>query len=112
MAMNNGDALFHLAALLWRKNKLIRIGINSKRHRPEFIRHYSKSPPSCMSAHAEMDAMLSAEPGDTLYVIRWLKSGQIAMAKPCKYCQQRIKRLKLKVFYTNEKGEWERLALP
>lgn len=110
MALNNGQT-FHLAALLWRrKNKLIRIGINSTRTRKEWVRFYSAVTASSDSAycgHAEMDAMRDAQPGDVLEVIRWTKDGRICMAKPCVHCQNRLRRLGLKVKFTNAEGEWE-----
>lgn len=112
MAMNN-DQPFHLAALLWRgKNKLIRIGINSARGRREWVRFYSgvtTNSDRAYCSHAEMDAIQDARPGDVLEVIRWTKDGQVTMAKPCVHCRNRIKRLGLKVRFTNYSGEWEML---
>lgn len=107
MALNNGHQ-FHLAALLWRRGKLIRIGINSDRSNPSFTRFYEDGTSSC--THAEMDALEVARPGDYLEVIRWKKNGKIAMAKPCEYCQLRIRRLDINVRYTDEHGKWARLT--
>ena len=109
MALANGQD-FHLAALLWRDNKLIRIGINGIRSSSSFRRFYSDGDMADCS-HAEMDALQFYKPGDRLEVFRWTKNGKLALAKPCKYCMKRIKRLKVKVRYTNSKGEWESLSL-
>lgn len=108
MAMNNFEP-FHLAALLYRNNKLVRIGINGARHRPEFMRFYSNKRNKAYSCHAEMDAILMAKPGDRLEVMRWLANGSLANARPCVHCRRRIKRLGLIVNFTNKNGEWERL---
>ena len=107
MALANGQS-FHLAALLWRRGKLVRIGINGRVNR-SFKRYYG-SGSTCSESHAEMDALLYAEPGDYLEVIRWSAKGERTMAKPCRFCQAWIKRIPLsRVRYTNAKGEWEYL---
>lgn len=107
MALSNGQD-FHLAALLWRDNKLIRIGINGIRSSPSFRRYYSDGDIAECS-HAEMDALQFYKYGDRLEVLRWTKNGNLAMAKPCRYCMKRIKHLDVKVRYTNSKGNWETL---
>lgn len=109
MAMaNNGS--FHIAALLYRRNKLIRIGINGSKESPEFLRYFSDGT-KVYCAHAEMEALQVAKPGDKLIVMRWRKDGTIAIAKPCKYCQQHIKRKKIStVKYTNRQGNFSILG--
>lgn len=106
MAFNNGNS-FHLAALLWRDNKLVRIGINGRSGNR--FRRYYRDGSVAFCSHAETDAMLRAEPGDLLEVIRWNARGQRAMAKPCRYCQKLIRRLGVRVRYTNYQGKWEYL---
>lgn len=108
MALNNGHD-FHLAALLWRRGKLIRIGINSDRIDPANIRYFEDGDNACCT-HAEMDALSVARPGDYLEVMRWKANGKKAMAKPCDYCQMRIRRLDINVRYTDEQGKWARLT--
>lgn len=110
MALNNDDP-FHLAALLWRRGKLIRIGINGREGKV-FQRFYSKGTDGqrAYCAHAEMDALLHAKPGDRLEVIRWLKDGTVANAKPCRFCMSWIRRSQISsVRYTNYLGQWERI---
>lgn len=102
MALNN-DCPFHLAALLWRRGKLIRIGINSRKKSPSFSRYYADGD-HANEAHAEMDALLVAKPGDYLEVMRWRKDGVLALAKPCKYCMLRIRRLEINARYTDSNG--------
>jgi len=105
MARCNGED-FHIAAFLYRNGKLIRIGINGSKCSPRFVRHYKNG--IAYSAHAEMDALSVAKPGDTLIVIRWLKNGERVMAKPCRFCQSKIKQAKLSsVKYTNIEGKFE-----
>lgn len=105
MAMNN-QCSFHLAALLWRRGKLIRIGINSRKKNPSFSRYYPDGD-HALEAHAEMDALLVARPGDYLEVMRWRKDGVLALAKPCKHCMLRIRRLEINVRYTDSNGIWQ-----
>lgn len=103
----NNDQPFHLAALLWRNKTLIRIGINSACTSPKFKRVFSDKK-SCFCAHAELDALQVARPGDVLEVIRWSKLGHMTMAKPCKYCMKRIQEVGLKrVTFTNWEGQFE-----
>lgn len=106
MAMNNGQE-FHLAAILWRKGKLIRIGINSTKTDPSFQRYYSNGHSTC--AHAEMDALQVAKSGDYLEVMRWNPYGEVMNAKPCGFCQLRIKRFGVNTRFTNKEGKWTSL---
>jgi hypothetical protein len=108
MALNNGQE-YHLAALLWRRGKLLRIGINSNRADPSHTRYFEDGDSACCT-HAEMDALCVARPGDYLEVMRWKPNGKLAMAKPCEYCQLRIRRLDINVRYTDENGNWARLT--
>jgi len=103
--MNNGLP-FHIAALLYRNGKLISIQANGNSYDRRFFRIYKDGRAFC--AHAEMAALTSSRPGDKLVVIRWTKDGQLAMAKPCRWCQKHIKRARLlNVRYTNINGQWE-----
>lgn len=62
-------------------------------------------------SHAEMVVLKQAQRGDLLEVIRWIGSNpeQPTMAKPCKFCQDKIKRLGIRVKYTDWNGDWETL---
>lgn len=85
-AMNN-DHDFHLAAFLYRGKSLVRIGINTDKTHPQFQRVYSNGEEN-YSLHAEMDVLRFAKPGDSIFVMRWDKSGERTMAKPCAHCQR------------------------
>ena len=68
----------------------------------------------CYDAHAESLACTHSKKFDSpdLYVTRYLATGQVTMAKPCKHCQIAIKRTNIKrVFYTDWDGNWQRLIL-
>lgn len=101
----------HLAAVLWRKRKPVRIGTNRNKTHPRAVRTFEdNSQAACL--HAEMDALIAAQPGDTLEVLRWLKDGRLTMAKPCEHCQKWIRESRIrKVRYTNWEGQWETLTL-
>lgn len=63
--------------------------------------------------HAETHCILKAQNllgdlnGMDLYVIRYLKTGEVRCAKPCAYCVKAIKAAKLRrVYYTDDEGQW------
>jgi deoxycytidylate deaminase len=110
-ALGNGRC-YHLAAILRRKGRVVRIGINTSKTHPRFKRKY---PDGTWAAHmhAEMDALRFSEPGDELEVMRWRKSDNtFAMAKPCRHCMKHIQSAGIKsVRYTNPKGNWEEILM-
>ena len=110
-AMNNGRC-YHLAAILRRRGRVIRIGINSDKTHPRFKRRYDDGTWAA-HMHAEMDVLRFAEPGDELEVMRWRKSDDtFAMAKPCRHCMPHILKAGLaKVTYTDDAGTWQELNL-
>ena len=108
-ALNNG-CHYHIAAILRRKKRVVRIGINSYKTHPAYKRTYADgTSAACM--HAEMDALRFSEPGDTLEVMRFVPTGY-AMAKPCPLCMSLIQQKKIsKLRFTNRQGEWEEYDL-
>jgi deoxycytidylate deaminase len=105
VAMNNGGP-FHLAALLWRGKSLIRIGTNQEKTHPHFQRKYKNG--SAHNLHAEMDVLRFAKPGDTIVVMRWSARGELTMAKPCKHCQEYIRKAGIsEVTYSDWNGEMQ-----
>jgi len=110
-AMNNGRC-YHLAAILRRRGRVIRIGINSDKTHPRFKRRYDDGTWAA-HMHAEMDVLRFAEPGDELEVMRWRKSDNtFAMAKPCRHCMPHILKAGLaRVTYTDDTGTWQELNL-
>lgn len=118
----DSDHRVAIAALLIRKGSLVKIGVASSRTDPSFTRYFSKSTrdgrswESCkvsQCAHAELDALTQAQPGDKLIVLRWRRSDEgLDNAKPCHHCMKRIKHRRLtSVYYSNNQGEIERLPL-
>ena len=110
-ALGNGRC-YHLAAILRRKGRVIRIGINSSKTHPRFKRKYEDGTWAA-HMHAEMDVLRFAEPGDELEVMRWTKSDNMfAMAKPCRHCMPHILEARLsRVSYTDGNGNWQELEL-
>ena len=110
-ALKNGHR-FHVAAILRRNGKIVRIGTNSDKTHPRFQRTYSDGSTGA-HMHAEMDVIRFARSGDVLEVMRFRKcDNHLAMAKPCKYCMQHIKAAGIKkVSYTDEDGEWREIDL-
>ena len=111
MAMANGRC-YHVAAILRRKGKVIRVGINSDKTHPRFKRKYEDGTWAA-HMHAEMDVLRFAQPGDELEVMRFRKSdNSFAMAKPCRHCMPHIIGSGIsKVRYTDDNGRWKELQL-
>ena len=110
-ALNNGRT-YHLAAILRRRGKVIRVGENTDKTHPKYKRIYEDG--SVVShMHAEMNVLRFAQPGDELEVMRFLKcTHNYAMAKPCPFCMVHIRDAGIKkVRYTNDSGEWEEIKV-
>lgn len=96
--------------------KTIIWGSNNTRNNRKFNRIFPNGEANC--AHAEMDAAQRAitispnKQHKNLHVMRFLKNGDPAMAKPCIHCQKFLKDNNFKnVFYTDENGNWQKLKL-
>ena len=108
LALTNGEK-YHVACILWRRNKPVYIGVNSSKKDERFIRRVSDGS-LIDTLHAEMDALRFAQHGDRLEVLRFLKDGEITMARPCRFCQKYISKSGVeKVLYTDWEGTWRLL---
>lgn len=108
-AMNNNHT-FHLAAILKRGKSIIRVGVNSDKTNPRFARKY-KNGEINYHLHAEMDVLCSAQPGDSIIVVRFAADGSLTMAKPCEHCQRFLAEAGIfKVYYTDWNGEYQKLT--
>jgi len=109
-AMSNGHQ-YHVAAVLIRNRKIVRVGTNTMKTHPRFVRMYPDG--SCAAhMHAEMDVLRFAQPGDELEVMRFRKDGSLGMSKPCKFCQRHIQASGIRrVHYTDETGARRLLGL-
>jgi len=104
-ARSNGRQ-YHLAAILRRNGKVVKIGENTSKTHPRFTRTYADGNISS-HMHAEMNVLRFSKPGDELEVMRFNKSGDYVMAKPCTWCMSHILKSGIKrVKYTNEEGDW------
>ena len=110
-ALKNGHK-FHVAAILRRNGKIVRVGTNSDKTHPRFKRTYSDGSTGA-HMHAEMDVIRFSQPGDELEVMRFRRSdNQLAMAKPCKFCMKHIEESGIsKVHYTDDNGVWANIIL-
>lgn len=108
LALRN-DQPYHLAAILYRGGKPIRIGVNTSKTHPLACRTFPDGKSSA-GLHAEMDVLRFAREGDDLEVVRFTKSGKMTMAKPCCFCQRIIRAKKIRrTRYTDWNGEWQDL---
>ena len=109
LAINNGRT-YHLAAILRRNGRVVKIGENTNKTHPRFRRQYADGT-WASHMHAEMNVLRFAQPGDEIEVLRFSKCGHLwTMAKPCSLCESEIKKSGIKrVRYTNWEGDWEEL---
>ena len=111
LAMNNGRP-YHLAAILRRNGRVVKVGENTNKTHPRFKRQY-KDGTWGSHMHAEMNVLRFAQPGDEIEVMRFTKcSDHPTMAKPCPICEAEIRKSGIKrVKYTNWDGDWEVLEV-
>ncbi len=111
LALSNGRQ-YHLAAILLRKGRVVKIGENTSKTHPRFQRQYSDGT-WASHMHAEMNVLRFAEPGDEIEVIRFKKCDHtMTMARPCPLCMNHLRAAGIKrVRYTNWDGEWEEISL-
>ena len=111
LAVNNGR-VYHLAAVLLRKGKVIKVGTNTYKTHPRFKRQYDDGTWGS-HMHAEMSVLRFSEPGDVLEVMRFKKSDMsLGMAKPCRFCMYHIRKSGIKsVKYTTDAGTREEIIL-
>ena len=111
LALNNGRT-YHLAAILRRKGRVVKIGENTNKTHPRFKRQYPDGT-WASHMHAEMNVLRFAQPGDEMEVLRFSKCNhRRTMAKPCSLCLNAIKEAGIKkVRYTNWEGNWEEMRL-
>ena len=111
IAMSNGRT-YHIAAILRRNGRVVRIGENTSKTHPRFKRQY---PDGTWGSHmhAEMNVLRFALPGDEIEVMRFSKCNHsMTMAKPCTACEFEMRKAGIeKVKYTNWEGQWEELLL-
>lgn len=107
LALSNGRT-YHIAAILRRNGRVIKIGENTSKTHPRFKRQYDDGTWGS-HMHAEMNVLRFAQPGDVLEVMRFKKyDDKLSMAKPCAWCMMAIKAAGIKkIKYTNWHGNWE-----
>ena len=110
-AVNNGRA-YHLAAILRRNGRVVKIGENTDKTHPRFRRQYPDGT-WASHMHAEMNVLRFAQAGDIVEVMRFKKCDHTwTMAKPCTLCMQLMRDVGIRsVRYTNWLGEWEKINL-
>ena len=111
LALKNGRT-YHVAAILWRNGRVVKIGENTNKTHPRFKRQY---PDGTWGSHmhAEMNVLRFSKPGDEIEVLRYAKCNHsITMAKPCSICMKHLILSGIKkVRYTNWDGGWESIDL-
>ena len=111
LAVNNGRT-YHLAAILRRNGRVVKIGENTHKTHPRFKRQY---PDGSWSSHmhAEMNVLRFSKPGDEIEVMRFTRcTHDLTMAKPCHLCVKAMREAGIKkVRYTDWDGQWVEMVL-
>lgn len=94
-----------IGAVLVRKNRAINTGFNK-------IKTHTHSNSKYKSIHAEFDCIFGLTPKELkstiLYLYRETKNGDMALAKPCEFCDQLLRNFGVgKVIYTTPDGPKE-----
>lgn len=113
-AAKANNARFRLAAIAVDKNGVIRgVGINSHKSHPtmsKLAKSYGHE--DQINLHAEIASILKARCEiESLIVVRLLRNGETALAKPCAICDAAISMARIRnVIYSNEFGNftWEK----
>ena len=110
-AINNGRT-YHVAAILRRNGKVVKVGANTSKTHPRFKRKYPDGT-WASHMHAEMNVLRFAQPGDTVEVMRFKKCDHsLTMAKPCHLCLKELRAAGIKkVRYTDWNGEWKEMRI-
>jgi deoxycytidylate deaminase len=95
---------FKMGACVYYKNHILSAGFNSSKTHP-LVKHYSPYKTLHAEMHAIIRAGLNNVKGTSIVVYRSLKSGQMAMARPCPICLKIMKQYGImSVTYTTENG--------
>ena len=105
---------FRLGAVLVKRNKIISAGFNMMHKTHTLMQRYNMDKSWTPGLHAEIHACIGVPMADlegaSLYVVRILKDGSLAMSKPCLICQRFIADVGISnVFYVERNGEYKEL---
>ncbi len=99
MSLRSTHHQHKLGCVIVNKNKIIGMGFNKLKTHPDSNHPYK-------STHAEFHAIcnvldVSMLKNADIYVYRATRNGKEALAKPCRYCEQLIRRHGIaRIFYT------------
>ena len=93
-------AQYNVVAIIFKKDKIISIGVNSPKTHPIIT--------SPKTLHAELNAVIKAKKqnirGASIFTIRTTHSGKLGMAKPCPTCESILRDRGINhVLFTNSK---------
>jgi deoxycytidylate deaminase len=94
-----------VGCVIVRGNTIISFGWN------DGVRKDPRSNHPFHSVHAEFAAVLAAKGenlnGCSIYVCRILKSGELAMARPCEHCEAMLRKISINKVYYSISNEWK-----
>lgn len=99
-----GKTGYRLGAVIVNKKKIEAAKFNCLKSHPKLCKYYPY-PYLHAEAHAILSLGLDNCCNKTLYVVRVLRNGQLALAKPCNSCLTLIKDVGLKeIYYSTSEG--------
>jgi deoxycytidylate deaminase len=97
---------FRIGAVIVQGSRTISFGINKYKSHPKQMNHHTAE--HADSIHAELDAIINSRgnaEGATIYIVRLLQDGTIAMARPCFHCIKELKSAGVKrIVYSTQGG--------
>lgn len=107
---NRKDSQFFHVAAIFQRNKILSIGQNSFKTHPLAKKYGHKG----FCTHAEASSIIRHGVEDctglNIAVLRIDRRNCLTVSKPCLACESLINDCNFKnVYYTNKKGEWEKL---
>lgn len=108
---NRSESCFFHVAAIFQRNKILSIGQNSFKTHPIAKKYGHRN----SILHAEVAAIirhgLEDCSGLNMAVLRINRKNDLTISKPCPCCQSIITNVGFKkVFFTNQKGQWEQLT--
>jgi deoxycytidylate deaminase len=105
---------FRLGAVLVKKNRVISTGYNDMSKTHTLMQKFNLDKSWAPGLHAEVHACIGVHSIDLdyadLYVVRVLRNGETAMAKPCKICHKFLMSVGLRrVYYSVDDNGWAEL---
>ena len=108
---DNTPKSYRFGTILAKKRKVLSFGVNRPYETHTRSEHYRFS-----SIHAELDCIIGVPEKDirgaTMYVFRLSRGGKPGISKPCKHCEELLRRAGIRdVYYLDRNAKIKRMVL-